>query len=80
VFEGFIARPGIFKNNLTLMGYEKDGWAGLSDVATEGRYPEDHIPECFLAASKCAIAVSSWLAAPASKKRGSNLPPRAFHH
>jgi len=59
VFERFIARQGIFKDNLTLMGYEKDAWAGLSDVATEGSYPEDQIPECFLAASKCAITVSS---------------------
>jgi hypothetical protein len=94
VFERFIARQAIFKDNLTLLGYNLrfrgegsgsasesspgDGVppesahrqytgflfasraeAALSEIATKGGYAEDRIPECFLAASKRAIAVSS---------------------
>lgn len=60
------------------MGYEKDDWAGLSDVATEGRYPEDQIPECFLAASKCAIAVFFLAHGIRKQKAREQSPPAPF--
>jgi EAL and modified HD-GYP domain-containing signal transduction protein len=43
----------------TLLSYEKADWARLSEIATKEGYPEEQIPECFLAASKRAIAVST---------------------
>jgi hypothetical protein len=42
-----------------LICYEKADWAGLSEITSKCGFPQEQIPECFLAASKRAAAVSS---------------------